>query len=150
MGWDECAYMEVALRDSALVNVGALGLVVRIGVQCLVGNDMVFQESLEILLAILAEEEAVDPWAKLLEGEVRGREEGSANMVGGVVDGFEEAGLGQAELESTELPGKELDDLGGFWRWDEEAVNSVDNTVGAELELSVIYFYLKGAVDVQY
>ena len=133
--------MEVTLRDSALVNVGALGLVVRIGVQCLVGNDMVFQESLEILLAVLAEEEAVDPWAKLLEGEVRGREEGSANMVGGVVDGFEEADLGQAELESAELPGKELDDFGGFWRWDEEAVNSVDNTVGAELELSVICFY---------
>ena len=90
---------------------------------------------------MLAEEEAVDPWAKLLEDEVRGREEGSANMVGGVVDGFEEAGLGQAELESAELSGKELDDFGGFWRWDEEAVNSVDNTVGAELELSVVCFY---------
>lgn len=135
--------MEVTLRDSALVNVGALGLVVRIGVQCLVGNDMVFKESLEVLLAILAEEEAVDPWAKLLESEVRWREEGSANMVGGVVDGSEDAGLGQAELESAELRGKELNDFGGVWRWDEEAVNSVDNTVSAELELSVMCFYLK-------
>ena len=34
--------MEVTLRDSALVSLSALGLVVRIGVQCLVGNDMVF------------------------------------------------------------------------------------------------------------
>lgn len=135
--------MEVTLRDSALVNVGALGLVVRIGVQCLVGNDMVFKESLEVLLSILAEEEAVDPWAKLLESEVRWREEGSANMVGGVVDGSEDAGLGQAELESAELRGKELNDFGGLWRWDEEAVNSVDNTVSAELELSVMCFYLK-------
>lgn len=40
-------------------------------------------------MAVLAEEEAIDPWAELLEGEVGRGKEGSTNMSGGVVDGFE-------------------------------------------------------------
>jgi len=45
-------------------------LVVCIAVKRLIGNDMVLQKCLEILLSVLAEKESVNPGAKLLEGEV--------------------------------------------------------------------------------
>ena len=57
-------------------------------------------------------------------------------MGGGVVDGFDETGLGEAEFQSAELAGEELDYISSFWWWDEETVNAVNNAVGAELEVS--------------
>lgn len=62
--------MEKALGDSVILHLGGLGLVIRIRVQSLVGNNMVFQESLEILLTIFAEQEAIDPGTKFLEGKI--------------------------------------------------------------------------------
>ena len=56
--------MEKPLGDTTVVHdvVNGLGLVVSIGVKCLISNDVVLQESLEIFLAILAKEEAVNLW----------------------------------------------------------------------------------------
>ena len=57
-------------------------------------------------------------------------------MGGGVVDGFDETGLGEAEFQSAELAGEELDDINNFWWWDEQTVNPVNDAVSAKLEVS--------------
>ena len=59
---------------------------------------MVFEECLEVLLAVLGEEESVDAGTEFLECKVGGREEGSA-FVGRGLDGFEETGFLEAELQ---------------------------------------------------
>ena len=61
---EDAAYVEKTLGDTTGVHdvVNGLGLVISIGVQCLISNDVVLQESLEIFLAILAKEEAVNLW----------------------------------------------------------------------------------------
>ena len=50
-------------------------------------------------------------------------------------DGFEETGLGKAELEGAEFPREEFDDFECGWRWEEEGVDAVDYAVAAELLL---------------
>lgn len=40
-------------------------------------------------------------------------------MRGGVADGFDKTGLGEAEFQSAELAGEELDDISSFGWWDE-------------------------------
>lgn len=57
-------------------------------------------------------------------------------MGGGVVDEFDETGLGESEFQSAELAGEELDDISSFGWWDEQTVNPVNDAVGAKLELS--------------
>lgn len=57
-------------------------------------------------------------------------------MGGGVVDEFDETGLGEAEFQSAEFAGEELDDISSFWWWDEQTVNSVNDAVGAKLKVS--------------
>lgn len=64
--------MEISLRQSSSTNILRRGLVVCIGVQGLVGHNVVFKKRFQILLTILAEQEAIEPGAKLLEGKVRG------------------------------------------------------------------------------
>lgn len=74
--------MEVTLGNTALFHdvTNGFSLVVSIGVQCLIGDDVVFQKSLQVFLTVSAKEEAVDPRAQLLEGEVRRGENSSPNM----------------------------------------------------------------------
>lgn len=74
--------MEVTLGNTALFHdiTNGFSLIVSIRVQCLIGDDVVFQKSLEIFLTVSAKEKAVDPRAQLLEGEVRRGEKGSPNM----------------------------------------------------------------------
>lgn len=62
--------MEVALGYTILLYVCRLSLVVGIRVQRLVGHNVVLQQGCEVLLSVLAEEEAVDLGTKLLEGKV--------------------------------------------------------------------------------
>ena len=57
-------------------------------------------------------------------------------MRGGVVDGFDETGLGKAKFQSAELAREELDDISSFWWRDEQTVNPVNDAVGAKLEVS--------------
>lgn len=111
----------------------ALGLVVSVRVEGLVGHYMVFQDGLEIFLTVIAEEEAIYSGAKLLEREVGRSEEGPSDMIGSVVQGLDEAGLGQSKLERAEFSRKQLNDLDSVWRWYQNAVHPVNNTIGSEL-----------------
>jgi len=130
--------VEISLGNAVLLNICGLGFVEGIGVQSLIGYDVVLQESLEVLLTILAEEEAVDPGTELLKREVGWREYGPAEVSRSIVDGLEETGFCETELEGAELARKELDDVGRFWWGNEETVNAVDNAVGAELTISIL------------
>lgn len=56
-----------------------------------------------------------------------------------IVQLLKETSLYEAELEGTKLAGKELDDLGGFrWRY-QNMIDSMNNAVGSELYVSVVY-----------
>jgi hypothetical protein len=121
--------VEVALGDTLLGL--AVGAVVGIGVQSVVRDKVVLKKSLEVLLTVLAEEESVDPRSELLESEVRGCEESASLVVGGV-DHIEQTGLAKTKLKSRELTREQVDDGGNVgWRQD-DGVNAVNDTVGAE------------------
>lgn len=51
-----------------------------VAIKCLVGHDVVLEQSLEVLEARLREEESVGTGPELLEGEVVGREDSAADM----------------------------------------------------------------------
>ena len=106
--------MEVTLGNTGLFHdiINRFGLVVGIGVECLVGDNVVLQESLEVFLTILAEEEAVDSGTQLLERKVRRGKNGPPNMVRGVCNSGQETGLCEAEFQGTEFAREELDDAG--------------------------------------
>ena len=129
--------MEKTLRDTMVVHdvVNGFRLVVSIRVQGLISNDVVLQESLEIFLSILAKEEAINFWAQLLEGEIRGCENSSAHMVRGVCNDGQKTGLCKAKFQGTKLAREELDDAGNAGWWDEEAVNAMDNAVRSKLDI---------------
>lgn len=121
--------VEVSLRH-ALLGL-ALSGVVGIGVQSVVGNEVVLEKSLQVLLAVLAEEESIDPRTKLRESEVRRCEEGAALVVGGV-DEIEKACLPKTKLESGKLAGKQADNRCHIWGRKDNGVDAVNNTVGTE------------------
>lgn len=56
-------------------------------------------------------------------------------MGGVVLDGFEETGLLEAQIQCGELSGEKLDDLVDWWWWEEEGVNTVDDAVSSELRV---------------
>lgn len=123
--------MEVALGYAGLVDI--VCLVKGIGVESLVGNHVVLQQRLEIFLSVRTKQKGINPWSKFLEREVRGGEDCAANVVRGIIHGGKQAGLGEAELEGTEFTGEEADDVDDLWRWDEDAIYAVDDTIGSEL-----------------
>ena len=131
------AYMEVTLGNIALFHdiINRFSLVVSIGVQCLIGDDVVLQESLEVFLTVFAEKEGIDPRTQLLEGEVRRGENSSPKVGRSVCNGGQEIGLCKAELQGTELPREKLNDAGHLWWRDDKAVNAMDNTVGSKLSV---------------
>lgn len=90
--------MEVTLGDTVLLDFSGCRFVKSIRVQCLVCDNVVLQESLEILLAVFAEKEAIDPSAELLECEVGWCEDGPTKMGRCIVDGFEKTSLCETEL----------------------------------------------------
>lgn len=93
-------------------------------------DDVVGKQSLEVLQAVRAEEECIDPGAKLLESEVAWREEGTTSM--SAIELIEETSLGKTALKCRELRWEKRDDLEDVWGWKDDAVNTVDDTVGAE------------------
>lgn len=136
--------MEIALGNSCFFNLDGVRLVVCIGVQCLVCNDMVLKKSPQIFLSVFAEQEAIDPGTELLKSEIRRCEKGAANVIRRIIDSFKETGLLQTELESAELAREELDDVGSF-RWgDQEAINTVNDTVGSKLHSISLLSILRG------
>ena len=124
--------MEKAFGDVGLRNI--FRLVIRIRVQRLIGDGMVLEQGLEVLLSVAAKEEAVDAGSKSLEGPIRGRKEGRSGVSGGIVECLQETRLEQTELKGAELSGQECDDLGRVGRGDEETVDAVNDSVGAKLE----------------
>jgi len=115
------------------VNVLGVRLVVGVAVEGLVGDNVVFEKSLEVFLTVLAEQEGVDPGSKLLEGEV-GRSKERATSVVSAVQGLEKTSLDKTKLKSRELARQEIDDGKCLRRRKDKVVNTVDNTVGAELK----------------
>lgn len=86
------------------------------------------------------EEEGVDAGAELAECEIGRSEKGAAGMRGGG-EGRGETGFEEGELKGGELAGEEGDDLEGGWGWEKKGVDTVNNTVGAELEVLVWLIY---------
>lgn len=78
-------------------------VVVGIRVEGLVGHDMVFQKGLQVFLAVSAEQERIDPGAKLAECKVRGRKEGAADVIRSVVENRDETGLTQTKFKRAEF-----------------------------------------------
>lgn len=72
--------------------------VVCIGVQGLVGHDVIREQSLQVFLTVAAEEEAIVLGSEFLEGEVGWSEDGSTNVCRCVIDDWDQSGLGEAEL----------------------------------------------------
>jgi len=104
-------------------------------------HDVVLQQRLEVLAAVLAEEEGVDPRAELLKRKVGGREEGTT-VVGGAVEFREEAGLTEAEQEGGEILGSEVEDSESGWGWDNEGREAVNDAVGAKLRVVSLYDFV--------
>jgi hypothetical protein len=92
---------------------------------------VVEDQSLEVLAAVLAEQECVDLRAELLEGEVGRSEQSTARVVGAVVS-VKETSLAKSQLKGRELRRQKVNDLEGSWGRNEQAVNSVDDSVCAE------------------
>ena len=94
---------------------------------------MIFEQSLEVLLSIRAEQEAIDPRSKLLEGEVGGGKDCTARMCRGIVKSFKKTGFCQGQLKGAELSREKRDDFSGLWWRDKNAVNAVNDTIGTKL-----------------
>ena len=75
--------MEIALGDSAeaLRVFFQVCIVKGVAVECLVGHNVVGEQSFEVFLSVLAEQEGIDPGAELQEGEVVRGEESATNMI---------------------------------------------------------------------
>lgn len=143
--------MEVSLGDTVLLNVCRFGFVEGIGVQCLIGDNVVFQKGLKVFLTVLAEQEAGNPSTELLKRKVGWREDSTTKMGRGVIDGLKQACLREAQLKGAELSRKKLNDIGDFWRRDEETVNTMDDAISAELIMSVLTRVRKrGSVQCQW
>lgn len=121
--------VEVSLGDTLLGL--ALSGVVGVRVQGVVRNEVVLEKSPKVLLAVLAEEEGVNPRTKLRESEVGRCEEGTALVIGSV-DEVEEACLPKTKLEGGKFRGQQADDRGYVRGRKDNGVDAVNNTVGAE------------------
>lgn len=133
VGKDGRKVIVVVWRASIERLVLASVVVESIGVQSLVDDDVILEESLEVLLAVLAEQEGIDAWAKLLESEVGRSEECTALMwVIGAVDFVPKSSLAESKFKGAELTGKQIDDGSDVgWR-DKDGVDPVNNTVRTE------------------
>lgn len=122
--------------EDAFGNVGVLDRihgVVGIGIQGLVGHDVIREKSFQVLLTIAAEEEAIDLGSEFLEGEVGRSEDGSTNVCRCVIDDWDQSGLGETELQGTEFSREELDYVDDVRGWYKQAVDTVDDSVCSEL-----------------
>lgn len=88
--------MEDPLRNVSFSH--AFGLVVSVRVESMICHHMVFQDGLEVFLAVIAEEESIYSGSKLLEREVRRSKDGPSNMVRSIIQGFDKSGLGKSKL----------------------------------------------------
>ena len=97
----------------------------------------------------MAEQKGVGPWPKFLEGKIGRGKHGTANMVRGIIQCMNQPSLCQAQFQCAELPWKKLDNINSLWRGNEDTVDSVDDTVGSELSISVQSIWLALREDLQ-
>ena len=102
----------------------------------MVGHHVVHQESFEVLLAIFAEEEGIDPRAKFPKREIRWSKERATGMVVCVIDSTEQARLRKCKFKCAKFSRKQANDGGCLWRGDNDAIHTMNNSIGAELDLS--------------
>lgn len=108
-------------------------IVKRIRVKRLIYDDVVLKQSLEVFLAILAEQESIDTRPKLLERKVAGREECSAVVwILRCVHLLKQARLAETEFKCAELTGEEVDDGSDVGRGNQDAIYAVHDAVCAE------------------
>lgn len=86
--------MEVAFGDTGLF--GVISLVVGVGVESLVRDNVILQQGLQIFLSVTTEQEAINPGAKFLEGEIRRRKYGTTNVIGRIIHRWDQVGLRQS------------------------------------------------------
>ncbi len=137
---EECWQIDMVktLRDSTSIHrlcqliFSALLLIECVGVKCLIRDNVVLEKCLQVFLAIFGEEEGVDLRTKLLKCPV-GWGKQSSSLMWCFLDSFKETGLRQAKLKCRELAREELDDLECGGRWKQDGVDSVDDSVCAEL-----------------
>ena len=123
--------MEEPLWNASILY--AVGLIVCVRVQGVVGHNVVLENSLEVFLTVSAEEEAIDSGSKLPERKVGWSKDGTSNVIGCIVQGLQESGLGKSEFQRTELARKQINDFDSLWRRDQDAVNAVNDTIASEL-----------------
>lgn len=114
--------------------LGVLAVIESIRVQSLIGDDVVLEKSLEILFAVGAEQEGIDPGTEALESKVRGSKERSTDVVAGIVQRGKEAGLVESEFESAELARQQAENLSSLGRWHDDGVDAMNDTVGTKLK----------------
>lgn len=120
----------VSLGLNILVALGG-AVVEGVAVEGEVEYGVVLQESLEVLLAAVREEEGVDSGAKLAESIVGRSEEGATDMAI-LTSVVQKTSLSETEKKSGELGREELENLDGLWWWQDEGVDTVNDTVGSE------------------
>ena len=77
--------MELALWK-ALGGLGAADLVKGVGIERLVGHDVILEQRFEILCAVLAEEKAIDLIPKLCKGKISRREKRAPHMIRCIIE----------------------------------------------------------------
>ena len=72
-------------------------------------------------------------------------------MGGCVIKSFKQASLSEAEFKGAKFSGEELNDLGSLGWWEEEAVNTVNDAVSAELKgLSYCMYPILECIGLRY
>jgi hypothetical protein len=113
-----------------------LGFIVNIRKQSVVGNDMILQQSLEILLTKPAEEKAIDFGTQFDEGLVR-RCKQSASRFGRIrAKKVDQACLHQSQIQSAQQRRHNIDGVDrGEWR-KKDLVKSMDDPICGKLRPS--------------
>lgn len=114
---------------SGLLPVRVRLVVVRVGVQGGVGDDVVLEQGTQVFVARLGvEEEGVCPDAQPLEGVVAGGQDGAANQVD-AADVLDKVGFFIREQQRRELGREEGEGPPGPQGGDEDVVDGVDDAI---------------------
>lgn len=92
-----------------------IGLVIGVGVQSLIGNNVVQKKTSEVFFPATAEQKRIGLITQPLERKVRRREEGASNVFRGIVEDIDQTCLCQAKLEGAKFARKEADDVHCVW-----------------------------------
>lgn len=111
-----------------------LGSVVGIRKQRAVGNNMILEQSLEILLAQAAEEKAIDLGAQFGEGAVGGCKQSPSGLRGVRAKEIHQAGLHQSQIQRAEQRRHNIDGVHCREWQEKDLIESMDYAVCGELD----------------